>query len=200
MKDNLIEKYKTKAKDSFKTKLNLFLFSLVVDNEESFTAINFSDFRITQELVDKYSSEYWQKPKDSYLNGLLIEDIYKRMNYLKNNNGDLIVTLEREYIKTFEKLFSFEAFEKLLSQDRCHYCDISIADIEMLAEKRRLYRKNERGWILEIDRLNSNFEYTPENCVMACYWCNNAKTDEFTETEFLEIGKVIKDIWKKRLE
>jgi len=34
---------------------------------------------------------------------------------------------------------------------------------------------------------------------MACYWCNNAKTDEFDGDEFKEIGEAIKKVWKKRL-
>ena len=59
--------------------------------------------------------------------------------------------------------------------------------------------KNFRGWNLEIDRLNSNFEYKPDNCAMACYWCNNAKTDEFTEDEFMVIGEAIKNVWRERL-
>jgi hypothetical protein len=44
----------------------------------------------------------------------------------------------------------------------------------------------------------SNYEYKPDNCVMAFYWCNNAKTDEFTEEEFKAVGKTIAGIWEKR--
>jgi hypothetical protein len=34
---------------------------------------------------------------------------------------------------------------------------------------------------------------------MCCYWCNNAKTDEFTPTEFKFIGQMIGNIWNTRL-
>jgi len=34
---------------------------------------------------------------------------------------------------------------------------------------------------------------------MVCYWCNNAKTDEFTEEEFSKIGREIRNIWDDRL-
>jgi len=68
-----------------------------------------------------------------------------------------------------------------------------------LATKRKLFKKNERGWSLEIDRKNSNLEYSKENCVMSCYWCNNAKTDEFTAEEFAVIGKAIAMVWHDRL-
>ena len=30
--------------------------------------------------------------------------------------------------------------------------------------------------------------YNPDNCVLACYWCNKTKTDAFTDKEFKEIG------------
>lgn len=33
--------------------------------------------------------------------------------------------------------------------------------------------------------------YNRHNCVFACYWCNNAKTDAFNEAEFSDIGKAI---------
>ena len=33
--------------------------------------------------------------------------------------------------------------------------------------------------------------YNPDNCVLACYWCNNAKTDAFTDKEFKPIGDII---------
>jgi len=34
---------------------------------------------------------------------------------------------------------------------------------------------------------------------MSCYWCNNAKTDEFTAEEFAVIGKAIAMVWHDRL-
>ena len=37
---------------------------------------------------------------------------------------------------------------------------------------------------MEIDRIKANHEYLKDNVVLACYWCNNAKSDEFSEPEF----------------
>ncbi|WP_188117205.1 hypothetical protein [Campylobacter concisus] len=34
---------------------------------------------------------------------------------------------------------------------------------------------------------------------MACYWCNNAKTDEFSPEEFKPIAEGIREVWNKRL-
>ena len=34
---------------------------------------------------------------------------------------------------------------------------------------------------------------------MACYWCNNAKTDEFSPEEFKPIAEGIRKAWNERL-
>ncbi len=58
----------------------------------------------------------------------------------------------------------------------------------------------QRGKSLEIDRKQANLPYSNiQNLVLACYWCNNAKTDTFTEQEFLQMGEVMKRIWENRL-
>ena len=53
------------------------------------------------------------------------------------------------------------------------------------------FREGRRGKRLEVDRIESKEPYSPENCVLACYPCNNAKSDVFSYEEFIEIGKVI---------
>lgn len=53
------------------------------------------------------------------------------------------------------------------------------------------FREGRRGKRLEVDRMDSRKSYTPENCVLACYPCNNAKSDVFSYEQFLEIGKGI---------
>lgn len=55
-----------------------------------------------------------------------------------------------------------------------------------------------RGKRLELDRKDNDKGYTIENCVLACAICNNAKSNKFTDKEFIEVGKVIKKIWKSR--
>jgi hypothetical protein len=58
----------------------------------------------------------------------------------------------------------------------------------------------QRGKSLEIDRKQADLPYSNiQNLVLACYWCNNAKTDTFTEEEFLQLGQVMKSIWENRL-
>jgi len=199
MEKENIQKYKNKAKASFKTKKNLFVFYLAINKELKISDLSFDEFKITDNLVKLYTSEYWQQELDYTINGLKISEIEKRINIIENENIELFTQLEKEYIASFSNIFPESDFDKLLLINECHYCKITVDEIEQLGNRKLLFKKNLRGWNLEIDRINSNYEYFPENCVMSCYWCNNAKTDEFTEAEFLKIGVEIKKIWKDRL-
>lgn len=195
-------KYAIKAKDSFKTKKNLFVFSLAVGANHTFTYDEFNDFKITDDLVKQYTSEYWQEYEDHIISNWTIKEIAEKIKRIEANNIELLKLCEVNYVENFDDIFPKNQFVHLIRKERekgCYYCHITEGEIEKLGIKQKLNKKSFRGWSLEIDRLNSNFEYTNENCVMACYWCNNAKTDEFTKEEFLEIGKVIQQIWEKRL-
>ena len=111
-------------------------------------------------------------------------------------------TLMDHYTKgTFPMVFPYKYFEEFIkSKDKCEYCHLTEANIKSLIDKQQLNKKKDtRGWNLEIDRKKPNYEYTKENCVWCCYWCNNAKTDEFSAEEFTKIGEVIKIIWDERL-
>jgi hypothetical protein len=85
------------------------------------------------------------------------------------------------------------------SPKKCEYCEITQEQLDALWEKDPHLTKRSRGRKFEIDRKRPNDSYTLENIVCACYWCNNAKTDTFTEEEFKLIGQTIKSVWQKRL-
>jgi len=55
------QKYRIKAKDSFITKKNLFLFSIAIQEQYFFSDQAFRDFIISDDLVKIYSAEYWQQ-------------------------------------------------------------------------------------------------------------------------------------------
>ena len=192
-------KYKAKAKDSFKTKKNLFIFQIVINKKSTFSEKDFEEFSISNYLIECYTSEYWQQLLDYKINNLMISDIDKSISSIEKAHTDLLTQLENKYINTFSNIFPEDKFVNLLNANVCHYCKISKEMIEKLADNKKIFKKTLRGWKLEIDRKNSNFEYRPDNCVMSCYWCNNAKTDEFTELEFLKIGEEIGNVWKNRL-
>ena len=83
----------------------------------------------------------------------------------------------------------------------CCYCGCTLEELFKFYDLTDSKRKKTRGRTLEIDRKDDS-RYSEGNCVLSCYWCNNAKSDVFSYDEFHHIGKtighVIKDkIWGK---
>lgn len=78
MDTTIKQKYQTKAKDSFKTKLNLYFFSKALYRDwDSLSPADFRDFKIDSTLVDRYTTEYWQYEADYHIeDGLTNESIY----------------------------------------------------------------------------------------------------------------------------
>ncbi len=207
-------KYSVKAKDSFNTKLNLYVFDKSI--RESIQEVNLEDFRkfrITEELILIYTTKYWNwLPGEEFCTipssvdlrkytKMTINELYQFMRKWKENNKTIIEIFEKDYVSNFEQVFPKSEFiEMIKSTDTCFYCGISIPEVNQLAYKEQLFNKQfSRGFVLEIDRINSNQEYKRDNCVMCCYWCNNAKTDEFDKDEFIIIGRAIKEVWSNRL-
>jgi len=103
-----------------------------------------------------------------------------------------------------------EAFRKFYGKDEmdreCAYCGIKESEINKLFTAGRISTKRwgTRGRAMEVDRRDPRKSYvhrgTESNIALCCYWCNNAKTDEFNDNEFFKIAQAIKDVWKKRLE
>lgn len=93
-----------------------------------------------------------------------------------------------------------------IQNKKCFYCGLE-GDVRknyksQLNEIGKIYfrdRKNKtdgkrtggRGQSLELERKKSKGHYSVDNCVLACYPCNNAKSDVFTCDEFQIIGAII---------
>lgn len=192
--------FKAKAKSSFKTKMTFFLYSLAKKGETAIEETAFLDFKLENEtdLIKEYTTEYVQEYREHIVpnSKYTIEQIYQNITRLSKQN--IVKDLETKYVANYEKVFPYVAFKKNLEKESCFYCDITIKEIEELIDARKIYKKANRGFNHEVERFNSNLEYTAKNCDMACYWCNNAKTDEFTKDEFKEIAKGIRKVWDKR--
>jgi len=111
--------------------------------------------------------------------------------------------IRKIWIKKCEKV-NFYDFKNWYTKTerKCFYCAITESEIKKLIKGNRIKTKRlaTRGKSLEIDRKKPNEKYDKiDNLVYCCYWCNNAKTDEFSYEEFLEIGKQINKVWKARL-
>lgn len=154
--------------------------------------------RITGEEYCKYKSFFYHASVYEKINEISIDDIYKKMNK------------ELESIKKEEKfkyddyknqstVLSFAKLKKLIMSAKCSYCGITIKQINILSTMKQLNTKRARGYSIEIDQKDPCKVYTDDNCVASCYWCNNAKTDEFKPHEFKEIARGINAIWNQRL-
>ena len=117
---------------------------------------------------------------------------------------------EREQLSESRKIWKrkcseleFLQFKDWLDRSvkRCHYCGITEPEIKSLIDNGKIYTKRltTRGRKLEIERVLPNEKYdNVTNLVYCCYWCNNAKSDEFSKAEFESIGATISLIWQKR--
>ncbi|MHC1773823.1 MAG: hypothetical protein AB9834_00280 [Lentimicrobium sp.] len=202
MENKFPPRYNEKANDSFRTKIRLYMFSKSLNNNwQTFGMDDFRLFRIEVDLVKEYTTIYWQyEPEFEIREGLTNDFIQKEIAKKEIELKSEIEALRLDYIsKVFPVIFPPEKFNLFTKAEKCVYCGITIPMVVELANKQQLFKKNYRGWSLEVDRIDSNKEYTPENCVMACYWCNNAKTDEFTHEEFKLLGEVIRKLWHARI-
>jgi len=197
------QKYIAIAKRSFKTKLELFLFETLRKNKsltnENVTEQHFLDFTINDENIQDYENA-WHV---SEINGIDVKEFDKQIETWLIENTTLKTKLYQSYFNQYGTKFSLKSFEEFYDQKgasrSCFYCKLSEGEFSILRDNSGLKTKRGRGKQMEIDRINSNKEYTLQNVVLACYWCNNAKTDEFDDKEFGEIAKSIENIWRARL-
>lgn len=123
-------------------------------------------------------------------------------NEFENENPDI------QYVKSRwseEKEEGFETINKFYywyksQPKKCCYCGIpenllhkyfSVPDLS----------KRKRGKRLEIERILTNEKnnvYTEGNCSLACYVCNNAKSDLIHYKDFKHIALGIHNFWKSK--
>ena len=108
---------------------------------------------------------------------------------------------KEEFIKNFMSNDKFKG--KFFSKEqvrKCIYCGVREDQLNLLQTVR-----SGRGERLEYDRLISRHSngdkkvYEIDNIELACYWCNNAKTDTFSPKEFKEIARGINRVWNEKL-
>tara|TARA_B110000858_G_C17605616_1_gene382076 strand:- start:225 stop:680 length:456 start_codon:yes stop_codon:yes gene_type:complete len=90
----------------------------------------------------------------------------------------------------------FIVWYKKLRIEGCYYCGLSEEQsrdlVLKLPSKRfpnssKLERGKSRGYNLEIDRKDPNGNYSEDNCVLSCYFCNNDKSDVFNHDQYMEM-------------
>ena len=83
----------------------------------------------------------------------------------------------------------------------CCYCKCTEEELKkfyLIKKNNEAVKRVKRGQSLEIERKKDE-EYSENNCELACYWCNNSKSDVFTYDEFQPIGKVIGIAIRKKI-
>lgn len=88
---------------------------------------------------------------------------------------------------------------------KCCYCGIEEYKLRELFVSKRLSTKRPRGQSLELERFDSKQnQYTESNCALACYFCNNHKSDIITRSEHQDyfsesISKYINDLYQEQV-
>ena len=208
-----IERYYTLINRSFKKLLNIFLFSKLPLNWKDAQNVTFSNlispvnnswFDIEPKVLNDYNK--------IYQNMTLIRKRNKIFKKWKTDDDETIQEqieeMKDKYCNNFVNEIGIEYFKKFYGRDndtnrKCDYCDITEKQIEILIKNdlittKRLYSRGEH---IEVDQRNPNNGYTKKNIVLCCYWCNNAKSDEFAYHEFKDIiAPKMKEVWQKRLD
>lgn len=186
-------RYTEIKKRSNDEKLRQVLFNLLNDDKKELN-IKEIDFNANIEVYkESFNNDMAQRRKRN-----------SKLAELEIINKDNIKQFEKEHDKFFEKNLPYEKFKEFYGKDddkrRCAFCEITEDEINDLLSKEKIYtnRIYSRGRSLEIDKIKPEGGYVDGNIQLCCYWCNNAKTDEYNNEEFKEIGLAIKKIWDKR--
>ncbi|GAA5030940.1 hypothetical protein GCM10011506_21780 [Marivirga lumbricoides] len=198
--------YLSKSNDSFKSRLRIFLFDKIIHGKavDSSLLEEFLEYDLSekQDLIKKYAAEFFHTERGETLPGteMQIDAIYITIKETERKLKAVLPQWRKEYFhKVFKKQLHPDKFKALQEANECYYCNITVDEIVELAKSNKLFKKNERGWRMEIDRKAPNQEYSDNNCEPICYWCNNAKTDEFSAEEFKPIGMAIGNALRARL-
>jgi len=157
--------------------------------------------------------------EEGQVNAILEEigaEIQKCTMYYENYPELIAISDELQYFKSKkftpvrkEGFGSFKIFFEwwVGKGNKCHYCGVSNQKCHDYFSKHPEFTRfgdDEIGWAkrgmsLEIDRIDASKGYSPENCELACYPCNNAKSNICnSEAEFKPIADGIKNFWENQ--
>lgn len=86
---------------------------------------------------------------------------------------------------------------------KCCYCGVDENSLREYFENNQDSKRFQRGRSLEIERIltdENNNNYSKDNCSLACYICNNAKSDLIHYKDFKFIAEGINKFWNNEFE
>lgn len=100
--------------------------------------------------------------------------------------------IENAKQKNIPNYLTYTQFLEFTKINKCVYCEETVEWMEHVPANYR----GKSGY--NLDRKDSSKGYSKENCVVCCKICNWSKNELFSHEEFLEIGKTIGKILRKR--
>jgi 5-methylcytosine-specific restriction endonuclease McrA len=86
------------------------------------------------------------------------------------------------------KFIEWYVLQEKKQKGKCYYCHTKQKYITELITSGIIKSKRfvTRGRSLEVERLKSDGNYSPANCVLICYFCNNDKSDVVSSEDYLK--------------
>lgn len=98
--------------------------------------------------------------------------------------------IEKFTWKGFPEFYHWYVEQERMQDCRCYYCkseEHKIRGLVLSGFFGKSKQMKNRGRHLEIERKNSEVnDYSPDNCVLACYFCNNDKSDVISEEDYFQ--------------
>jgi 5-methylcytosine-specific restriction endonuclease McrA len=201
----ITQRYKAIANRSFERHLDLFLTAQFLRSSAQALEVSpdsYKAFQPTDQEWSSYLASHQAKSFDAAFGGGTIRELDNAIKTWWKDVGDKKV--EYEKIHRDQYCISQHEFQHLFasqSELACEYCHTTETQFRQLIHAGQIQTKRlrTRGTTFEIDCREPHLGYTTGNLAICCYWCNNAKTDEFSQEEFEPVAEALGQIWQQRL-
>lgn len=201
-------RYSAVRKRSFARHLDLFLTaSYLRSTEGSLEHISQDDYRRFQPTAEEraaYLHSYQARSLSKLVaHGQTVLSLDTAIRQWRKVNPALEAELRALHDEHY--CLTAEEFKQLVDSQAgelaCEYCELTESHFRQLIERGliRTKRLSTRGNTFEFDCRDPEQGYTKNNVALCCYWCNNAKTDEFSSDEFKPIALALAAVWRQRL-
>ena len=172
-------------------------------------------YGLSQDFIVAYVLGYDYLKKKQLTNSL------EGINKVKTNKDAIQILTHIKNIATYKRLAEFAGMpfpskKQLSDEDRqlfkekgvplfvewyleqhpyCCYCGVPENLCKEKLQEQGATRQGHRGSYLEVEKTNPDKTYTKDNCVLACYLCNNAKTNFIQVQDFEPIARGIYQFW-----